>query len=179
MAEERAGGSASGNGDGRYVYPEALTRESWGPFGWLPVDDTDPTDGSNRLEFEWGDPHVNVIGHGLSEVPRTQRGLRCEMMYRHDTHTQTIMPINTLAVVAVAPPSLEFSNEGDLNFVKAFLLHPLVAFVLHRGTWHWGPFPVSDPMVRLFNVQGFRYQEDNRRVDLKELGISFEVVLEV
>lgn len=161
----------------REVYPEALTRESWAPYGWLPVDDTDPLDGTNRLEFEWEDPHVNIIGHAREEVPAVPRGLRCEMMYRHDTHTQTIMALNTLAVLAVAPSSLEFSSDADFSHVKAFLLHPLAALVLHRGTWHWGPFPVSEPMVRLFNVQGFGYQDDNRRVDLKEIGVAFDVVL--
>ena len=39
--------------------------------------------------------------------------------------------------------------------------------MLHQGTWHWGPFPIRDASsVRLLNVQGRRYAEDNASVDL-------------
>jgi hypothetical protein len=37
---------------------------------------------------------------------------------------------------------------------------------LARGTWHWGPFPLGDEPVRLLNVQGRRYAEDNDSVDI-------------
>ena len=46
-----------------------------------------------------------------------------------------------------------------------------------RGTWHWGPFPIEGPEVRLFNVQGLRYAEDNRCMDLASKGLSVVVVL--
>jgi len=49
--------------------------------------------------------------------------------------------------------------------------------VLHRGTWHWGPFPDGGPEVRLFNVQGLRYAEDNRSVEPELEGLSVEVDL--
>jgi len=44
--------------------------------------------------FVWDDAHVNLIGHARSEVPATDDGLRCEMLYRHDTHTQTVMSLD-------------------------------------------------------------------------------------
>ena len=45
--------------------------------------------------------------------------------------------------------------------LHAFHLKAKDAFVLHRGTWHWGPFPVTADEVTLYNVQGLRYAEDN------------------
>ena len=87
-------------------------------------------------------------------------------MYRHDTHTQALMVMNCDAVVAVAPASLDFSDPADLDEIRAFVLHPLDCLVLHRGTWHWGPFPIGPDPVRLLNVQGRRYAEDNASVDL-------------
>ena len=45
--------------------------------------DTDPKDGQHRLAFEWGDAHVNIIGHRRDEVPAAHDGLRCEVLYRH------------------------------------------------------------------------------------------------
>ena len=162
------GGTGPG---GRISAPE------WAPFGWLPVEDTDPADGSHRLEFEWADPHVNIIGHSRDEVPTIDGGLRCNMMYRHLTHTQTLMPIDVECVVAVAPPGTEFAGPADLRLVRAFVLEPLESLVLHRGTWHWGPFPTRTDQVRLFNVQGLRYSEDNDMVDLAARGMPIDVAI--
>jgi ureidoglycolate hydrolase len=159
------------------VVPEALTEADWSPFGWLPVPDTDPRDGEHRLTFEWEDAHVNLIGHARNEVPETAHGLRCEMLFRHDTHTQTLMPLNVPAVIVVAPAGVEFAGEADAASIRAFRLEPLVALVLDRGTWHWGPFPIEGPEVRLFNVQGLRYAEDNRCVDLAARDLFVDVDL--
>jgi len=162
---------------GLIVVPERLTEAAWSPFGWLPVADTDPRDGEHRMTFEWADAHVNLIGHTRAEVPETGRGLRCEMLFRHDTHTQSLMSLDVAAVIAVAPAGVEFSDRADVESIRAFRIGPLEPLVLHRGTWHWGPFPVDAPEVHLFNVQGLRYAEDNRRVDLAAKGLAVEVDL--
>jgi ureidoglycolate hydrolase len=169
--------STDGPVTARAVIPEPLTEAAWSPFGWIPVADTDSRDGEHRLTFEWSDAHVNLIGHARNEVPQTDRGLRCEMLFRHDTHTQAVMALNVPAVIAVAPAGVEFSDAGDVETVRAFRLQPLESLVLHRGTWHWGPFPIEGPEVRLFNVQGLRYAEDNRCVDLAAKGFSVDIDL--
>ena len=156
---------------------EPLSEAAWEPFGWLPVADTDPRDGEHRMSYEWSDVHVNVIGHARSEVPAIWNGLRCEMLFRHDTHTQSVMPLNVPAVIAVAPSGTEFADASDAELIRAFRIEPLEPLVLHRGTWHWGPFPIEGDEVRLFNVQGLRYAEDNRCVDLVAKGLAVDVVL--
>jgi ureidoglycolate hydrolase len=165
------------SGEGRALVAAPLTDDAWSPFGWLPVPDTDPRDGEHQLAFEWGDAHVNIIGHSRSEVPATAAGYRCDMLFRHDTHTQSLMPLNVPAVIAVAPAAVEFADEADRETIRAFRIEPLEALVLHRGTWHWGPFPIDGPEVRLFNVQGLRYPEDNRCTDLAAKGLSVEVAV--
>ena len=154
-----------------------LTLADWEQFGWIPAEDTDPSDRTHHYEFLLGDPHVNVISHAPDEVEHTDRGSVCSGMYRHDSHTQTLMPLNVESVVAVAPASVDFSEAPDLDTVRAFRLQPLEAFALARGTWHWGPFPIGPEPVRMFNVQGKRYAEDNAFVDLvATAGAVFEVV---
>ncbi len=120
---------------------------------------------------------MNLIGHTLTEVPVTPTGLRCEMLFRHDTHTQALMPLNVPAVIVVAPADVEFTDDRDKTTIRAFRIEPLESLVLHRGTWHWGPFPIEGPEVRLFNVQGLRYAEDNRCVNLADKGFAVEVDL--
>jgi ureidoglycolate hydrolase len=164
-----------GSRTSRKVTAEPLTEAAWAPFGWLPVADTDPRDGECRMTFEWADAHVNLIGHLRVEVPATHDGLRCEMLFRHDTHTQALMPLNVPAVIAVAPAGTGFEAAEDADTIRAFRIEPLESLVLHRGTWHWGPFPIDADEVRLFNVQGLRYAEDNRCVDLAAKGLAVDV----
>lgn len=154
-----------------------LTPDGWAPFGWIPVSDADATDGEHTLTFEWADPHLNVISHAYGEVEHTADGAVCARLYRHTTHTQALMPINRDAVLAVAPPDTDFTSPGSIDLVRAFHVDPLEALVLHQGTWHWGPFPLGPDPVRLLNIQGRRYAEDNEHVDLDvAAGAAVEVV---
>ena len=156
----------------------ALTHAGWSAFGWLPVPDTDPRDRDHDLHFAWDDPHLNVIAHTYDEVEHTERGALCAVMYRHDSHTQALMPLDQPSVVAVAPAALDFSSPDHVEQVRAFALQPLDAFVLFPGTWHWGPFPLGADPVRMLNVQGARYAEDNASVDLPAAtGTAVEIVL--
>ncbi|HLI73471.1 MAG TPA: ureidoglycolate lyase [Acidimicrobiales bacterium] len=160
----------------RTVVAQRLAADAWAPFGWIPVADTDAADGAQRLEFEWQDAHVNVISHAPDEVERAGDGLRCDRLYRHLTHTQVLMALNGPSVIAVAPPGSDLTAPGGTDAVRAFRLEPFESLVLHRGTWHWGPFPLGSEPVRLFNVQGFGYARDNESVDLKGAGVELTVV---
>jgi ureidoglycolate hydrolase len=156
----------------------ALTEEAWSPFGWLPVDDTDGRDGSHRLHYEWADPHVNKIGHTLGEVPVIPGGLRCQMLFRHVTHTQVLMVLDHPCVLGVAPPFAALDTPEDLAQIRAFRLEPLESLVLYRATWHWGPFPVGGhDEVRLFNMQGLHYADDNEMADLAAAGMAVDVIV--
>jgi ureidoglycolate hydrolase len=146
-----------------------LTAAAWAPFGWLPVDDSDPTDGDRTLHYEWGDPHLNVISHAPDEVDRTDGGLVCAGLYRHVTHTQALMSLDVPALLAVAAPGHEFAAPRGIDGVTAFWVEPLEPFVLFQGTWHWGPFPLGSEPVRLYNIQGRGFAEDNEYADLAAL----------
>ena len=149
------------------VDAEPVTAAAWAPFGWVPRPDTDPSDGDHTLRFEWDDAHLNTIEHTTDEIETTDRGLRCAVMYRHETHTQALSPLDAASVVAVAPAETTFASISDLDAIRAFVLVPGETVVLHQGTWHWGPFPIRGARsVRLLNVQGRRYAEDNASVDL-------------
>jgi ureidoglycolate hydrolase len=168
---------AERQGLGMRIEARALTEEAWAPFGWLPVADTDPRDGDHRLRYEWDDAHVNIIGHTRAEIPAVAGGFRCDMLYRHLTHTQALMPLDHRCVIAVAAPGTAFEGPEDAGRIEAFVLEPLQSLVLHQATWHWGPFPTATDEVRLFNVQGLRYAEDNEMVDLAGKGMAVEVLV--
>lgn len=152
------------------VAASKLSEHEWAPFGWLPVADVDPRDGSSTLAYAWGDPHLNIIAHTYEEIDHVEEGAIVGQMFRHETHTQALMPLNVPAIIAVAPPGYVFSDASDLGAIRAFLLQPQDCLVLHQATWHWGPFPLAGEPVRLLNVQGLRYAEDNGSVDIAALG---------
>jgi ureidoglycolate hydrolase len=165
-------------GERRVVTVEAqpLTAHAFAPFGALPLDEGDPEE-RVALRFEWADPHLNYISHTYDEVEHTGRGARCDRFYRHDTHTQALMPLDGEAILAVAPAGVDFGQPDHLDEIRAFRLRPLDCFVLWRGTWHWGPFPLGRDPVRLLNLQGRRYREDNASVDLPaRAGAVVEVI---
>src|SRR6202034_4256176 len=122
--------SAEASTTQRSLVPESLTEAGWSPFGWLPVADVDPRDGKETLKYEWADAHVNLIGHARAEVPETPRGLVCEMLFRHDTHAQALMPLNVPAVIVVSPSDLEFTAPADQGSIRAFRIEPLESLVL-------------------------------------------------
>lgn len=158
------------------VRAERLTAAAWAAFGWLPVADTDPADASFEYEFAWNDTHVNVITHTADDVERSGDALVCDRFFRHESHTQVLLPLDAESVIVVAPASTSFADRSDLAAVRAFRLAPLDGITLFRGTWHWGPFPTGAVPVRLWNVQGKRYTEDNACADLSALlGTALEI----
>jgi ureidoglycolate hydrolase len=79
-------------------------------------------------------------------------------------------------IVVVAPAEIDFSDPADLGTVRAFLVTRHTCVHLHRGTWHWGPYPVAADAVRIFNVQGRGYTSDNTVARITErFGVMFGV----
>ncbi len=155
---------------------QPLTASAWAPFGTLPSDERTPTDNSD-IEFLQHDGHVNFIFHHTHELQAGTLGSLCELLNRHDTHTQTLMPMTAPAYVVVAPAHIDFSDQSDFGEVRAFRLEQHAAATLARGTWHWGPYPIGSDSLRIFNVQGRGWASDNGIVWLKrDHNTVYEVV---
>ena len=161
------------------LVPIAATRESFADYGVLPPDEGDGNPTAD-LEFLLDDGWVNFIGHTLDEIEVRDGCFRCELLNRHDTHTQTLMPMSGDALVVVAPPDVDFSQPDHFATVRAFALPRHTCVHLHRGTWHWGPYPVGADEVQIFNIQGRGYPNDNGVVWLtRDHGVVYEVVAQV
>jgi ureidoglycolate hydrolase len=154
-----------------------VTHESWSPFGALPSDEGTRHDTAD-LEFLWNDGAVNFITHTTDEISFSSGSALCELLNRHDTHTQTLMPYDADGFVVVAPAGVDFSEGTDLDSVRAFRVPRLLPIHLARGTWHWGPYPIGTDSVRVLNVQGRGYPDDNRIVFLAhDHHVTFEIPL--
>ena len=72
-----------------------------------------------RPRVRVGRPAPQRHAHTYEEVEHTERGSVCSVMYRHDTHTQALTPLNVPCVVAVAPATVDFSSPDHLSLVRA------------------------------------------------------------
>jgi ureidoglycolate hydrolase len=164
--------------DLRSVVLEAvpLTGDAFAPFGVLPPNEgEEPT---ADLEFLLNDGWVNYIGHTLGEIDVVDGALRCDVLNRHDTHTQTLMPVSGDAVIVVAPAANPLANADDIAAARAFVMRRYDCAHLHRGTWHWGPYPIGADTVRIFNIQGRGYPTDNGVAALaRDLGVVLDIQL--
>src|SRR6266851_5438051 len=104
---------------------QPATRASFAPFGRIPPEENDGNAGA-----------ANFIGHRLDELEVVDGWLRCELLNRHDTHTQTLMPMSGDAIVVVAPGDVDFSEPAHFETVRAFVMPRHSCVHLHRGTWH-------------------------------------------
>ena len=158
---------------------EPVTRAAFAAFGAVPPEESDANPTAD-LEFLWNDGSVNFIGHTLDELEVIDGWLRCELLNRHDTHTQTLMPMSGDAIVVVAPADVDISEAAHFDTVRAFVVACHTCVHLHRGTWHWGPYPLDAPSVRIFNVQGRGYAKDNGIAWLtRDHGVVYEVPAQV
>ena len=153
---------------------QPLSQAAFGPFGVVPGDEgREPT---ADLEFELDDGWVNYIGHALSEIDVVDGRLRCDVLNRHDTHTQTLMPVSGDAIVVVAPADVPLASGNDADAIAAFVVRQYECVHLARGTWHWGPYPIGADAVRVFNIQGRGYPNDNGVAELRrDVGVVIDV----
>jgi ureidoglycolate lyase len=115
--------------------------------------------------------HLNVLHYD-------RRPLRCDHLNRHHRATQALIALaGKPTLLVVAPAEYDFSHVEHLEQVRAFVCDGSAGVNLSLGTWHWGPYPITD-RVDLVNVQGKGFADDNERAHLeRDLGVIVEVVL--
>ena len=150
----------------RVVHAQPLSSEGWRPFGQVIGRDDCMMELRNGAEF-----HLDVLTYAW-------RPLRCDLLNRHHTATQALIPLGGHpAVVVVAPPEVDFSDAAHLDSIRAFVISGDTAINLAIGTWHWGPYPLG-PEVHLANVQARDVVNDNEVAHLEsDLGTVVEIRL--
>ncbi|HEY2431012.1 MAG TPA: ureidoglycolate lyase [Acidimicrobiales bacterium] len=150
----------------RTVRAEPLTEKGFAPYGQVIAE------GDMVMELRGEEVfHLNVLHY-------ERRPLVCDHLNRHHRATQALVALAgkpTLLVVAEA--GLDFSSSEHLDGVRAFICDGSAGVNLAIGTWHWGPYPITD-LVDLVNVQGKYFDTDNEIAYLeRDHGVVIEVVL--
>jgi len=151
------------------VTAEPLTAAGWQPFGQVIGG---PGQGSAACVLELREQAV----FNLDVLSYTWHPLRCDLLNRHHTATQALIPLDGApAVVVVAPREVDFSEPAHLETIRAFTISGSQGINLAIGTWHWGPYPLG-PEVHLANFQARDVTNDNEIAYLeRELHTVVEV----
>lgn len=67
-----------------------------------------------------------------------QREAVLHSIERHNQTCEAFIPLRGQSLFVVAPP-----GEPDMALARTFLLEPGSSILLHKGTWHWAPFPLT------------------------------------
>lgn len=148
------------------VRAEPLTEAAFAPFGQVVAT------GDAVMELRDGETfHLNVLHYD-------RQPLRCDHLNRHHKATQALVALaGKPTLIVVAPASFDFSSNEHVDHVRAFVCDGSAGVNLALGTWHWGPYPISD-YVDLVNVQGKDFAHDNEVAHLeRDLDVTVEVVL--
>lgn len=146
------------------VTAEPLTSEAWSPFGQVIGRDDCALELRDDAVF-----HLDVLSYAW-------RPLRCDLLNRHHTATQALIPLaGSPAVVVVAPGEVDFADEDHLSTIRAFVISGDVGINLAIATWHWGPYPLG-PELHLANFQARDVVHDN---EIAYLARDLDTVVEV
>ncbi|MGV0742466.1 ureidoglycolate lyase [Mycolicibacterium sp. XJ870] len=159
----------------RQILIQTLAEEAFAPFGAVlsaVPDGEAPRPGERLLDLSRGRPRFYVMA-------LQNRPARFTSLTRHRSVTQTLAAVGGGEwMIAVAPPGAVDKSEARpaIEQVAVFRVPGHVAVLLHRGTWHAGPFFEGDAMS-FFNLE----LEDTNEVDHQNYsfeGVEFVAVAE-
>jgi ureidoglycolate lyase len=149
------------------VRAQPLTSEGFAPFGQVVGRDEVVLELRGEETF-----HLDVLSYD-------HRPLEFTVLNRHHHATQALVALNGKpTVVLVGPGELAFDDEADLDRLAAFVCDGSAGINLALGTWHAGPYPLTDH-VDLVNVQGRNVLVDDveeAHLD-RDLGVTVRISL--
>ena len=160
-----------GTSESHIVRAEPLTASAFALFGQVLGSERDGT-ATSTIELRGSETFaLNVLSY-------ERRPLRCDHLNAHHRATQALVALGGKpTVLVVAPAGTVFDSRDALASVRAFVCDGHAAVNLALGTWHWGPYPLSD-RVDLLNLQGAGFADDNEVAHLeRDLGVVVEIAL--
>jgi ureidoglycolate hydrolase len=133
------------------IRAEPLSADAFAPYGAVLEARPDGVAASavdSRLDLSRGRPRFYVM-ELADQAPRFDR------LTSHRAVTQCLASASgELWLLAVAPPDAadEVGALPDLSRLAAFVVPGGLAVLLHRGTWHAGPF-FTAPSMSFFNLE--------------------------
>lgn len=145
---------------------QPVTPEGFAPFGRvLGFDDCDPSERVVARYRHGQEPMPSIISEVNPDgVPR------CGWLARHHDQTQALTPIDGPILLVLAPPGTDPLTAEGRGAARAFVADVGEGIQLDEGVWHWAA-SVQRGSVRVANLQGHRWPEDNEIASIEEVGV--------
>lgn len=117
------------------------TPEAFGPYGTLLTKPLGPSTLERPDITYWhgtGDL-ADLSSSGVTGyLTARRRNAVLATIERHNHTCEAFIPVAGQSLFVVAPP-----GQLDMAQARVFLLEPGSGILLHKGTWHWAPFPLT------------------------------------
>lgn len=152
----------------RRLVAQRVTPESFAPFGRILGQDDDPPERQVVARFTGGqEPMPSIIDEVNPDgVPV------CTWLARHHHQSQALTPIDGPILLVLAPAGVDPRSEAGRAATTAFVADVAEGVLLDIGVWHWGA-SVRRGRVRVSNLQGHRWPEDNDVRSLEDGGLAW------
>jgi ureidoglycolate lyase len=117
-----------------------LTAENFAPYGTLLEPKPNATIERGDITYWHAQADLSGLEHDgvLSFLHAFKREPILEDIERHLHTPEAFIPLEGESLMVVGAP-----GELDLSSLRAFKLDHTRAVLLHAGTWHWAPYPIT------------------------------------
>ena len=168
----------------------SLEATAFRPFGAVIAPETADAPSLNRspgnLGFLWVHKQLEFPKAAYTYICSLRyyyRGNRCEFLQKHPESTVTLIPVNGVSAIVVAPDNAR--GGPDVDAAQAFLLEPGRGAVIHRGVWLRYAYPLTQFADFAYVTQRVdpataNVSDDVVRVNLDaDLGFVFDLAFDV
>jgi ureidoglycolate lyase len=129
---------------------EALTKESFAPFGTIIERPTHPHDASGS-GWQWWGEQAQLLGgdrpYAIGYLDLKPAPLVFDWAEHHALSDELIIPLGEDCLVYVAPPHAgEPTLLPPMETFRAFHVRPGQAVLLAPGVWHGAPLAIYQPL---------------------------------
>jgi ureidoglycolate lyase len=154
------------------VRAKILTDKGFSPFGTIiGLPKTKPSASTPALDY-WDEViHLPIEDRAASFLLCKRNPFEFSSMERHVKTSEIFIPLEGYSIFPFAPPNrLEDPKaKPDVNKLEAFIFDGTQALMMHKGTWHVPPIPLTEQATFLviFGKNTAKEDIDNSELENK------------
>jgi len=146
-----------------------FTPEEFKPFGTIiGLPKAKPTVSVSSLDY-WDEvaPLPNE-DRAISYLLCKRKAFEFDSMERHVKTVEVFVPLRGCSIFPFAPPSKldDLKAKPDISKIEAFIMDGTQAIVMHKGTWHVPPIPLTEEATFVVIFRKGTAKEDLINIDL-------------
>jgi len=146
-----------------------LTIEGFKSFGTIiGLPTVKPTVSVTSLDY-WDEvAPLSNEDRAISYILCKRKAFEFDSMERHVKTTEMFVPLKGYSIFPFAPPSKlnDPKAKPDIDKIEAFIMDGSQAIVMHKGTWHVPPIPLTEEAAFVIIFRKGTAKEDLINADL-------------